>query len=227
MFTGFNVVRPVVGIIIVWSTLLGGQEKPAAPSAPLLVEFPVTMKQKVEAGKTPVGTKVQAELVIPTLVNGKTVPRDAVLSGVVTESVAKTATDPSRLGIRMDSIQWKKGSETIKAYLTAWFYPIRSGPGPDLAQGPTEDPVKTWNGMGAYPSSAGLQRFPDTSAIDPERSPSDTPATAISKHRVPMKDVNSFRNDDGSIAITSKRSNLKLDKFTTYVIATGNLLSRN
>lgn len=38
-----------------------------------------------------------------------------------------------------------------------------------------------------------------------------------------MKDVESTRNADGAIELTSARSDLKLDKTTTYVLATGDL----
>ena len=84
------------------------------------------MQQKITAGITPVGTKVQAKLTISTLVHGTVIPRDAVLSGEITESVAKSADAPSKLGIRMDMAQWKNGSLPIKAYLTEWYYPPKS-----------------------------------------------------------------------------------------------------
>ena len=87
------------------------------------------MRQNVAAGTTPVGTKVQANLVIATMVDSVVIPRDALLSGEVTESVAKSKTDPSRLAIRMDSAQWKNGSSPIKIYLTAWYYPEAAMPG--------------------------------------------------------------------------------------------------
>ena len=218
-----------VGMVIVCSLTLLSQEQPVAPGPNVTVEFPVNMKQKVEAGKTPVGTKIQAELAVATLLNGKTVPRNAVFSGEVVESVAKTATEPSRLSIRMDTIQWKNGSAPVKAYLTSWFYPLQGAAGPDLAYGPADGPIsKTWNGMGAYPNSRSpdQQRFPDSSVTDPERTPSDTPATGISNHRVLMKDVQSMHRDDGIVVITSKQINVKLDKLTTYVIATGDLLTK-
>ena len=80
-----------------------GQPTPAASGSSGALEFPVIMRQNVVAGTTPVGTKVQAKLAVATLVDGVVVPRDAVLSGEVTESVAKSAIDPSRLAIRMDS----------------------------------------------------------------------------------------------------------------------------
>src|ERR1700722_11206799 len=77
------------------SAILFGQQQPA-PSAPSGVrEFPVTLEQSVVAGKTPVGTKIQAKLEVATLVDGTVIPRNAIFSGEVLESVAKTRTDPS------------------------------------------------------------------------------------------------------------------------------------
>ena len=84
------------------------------------------MQEKVAAGITKVGTTVHAKLTISTLVHGTVVPRDAVLSGEVTESEAKSADAPSKLGIRMDLAQWKNGSLPIKVYLTEWYYPLKS-----------------------------------------------------------------------------------------------------
>ena len=53
----------------------------------------------------------------------------------------------------------------------------------------------------------------------PPRPGSDTP-----QHRVVMKDVESARNRDGAVMLTSKQSNIKLDKTETYVFASGDLL---
>jgi hypothetical protein len=39
-----------------------------------------------------------------------------------------------------------------------------------------------------------------------------------------MKDIESAKNNDGVIAIVSKNTNIKLDKLTTYVLSTGDLL---
>jgi hypothetical protein len=38
-----------------------------------------------------------------------------------------------------------------------------------------------------------------------------------------MKDVESSVDAEGNVALTSTRANLKLDKSTTYVLATGDL----
>jgi hypothetical protein len=186
------------------------------------------MRQNVTAGKTPVGTKVQAKLVVATLVEGVVVPRDATLSGEVTESSAKSATDPSRLAIRMDSAQWKNGSASIKVYLTAWYYPETTMPAQDLSYEPADAArdKKNWNGMGTYPdpnNPVSQQKFPgrDTDK-DTGLAPPSTSGT--SKHRVLMKNVESTRNSDGAVTLTSKHSNIKIDKLTTYVLATGDLL---
>jgi hypothetical protein len=42
-----------------------------------------------------------------------------------------------------------------------------------------------------------------------------------------MKNVESTRNSDGSVTLTSKSFNIKIDKATTYVLATGDLLPKN
>ncbi len=205
-------------------TSLFAQDKPAGLAG--IREFPVTMRQNVIAGKTPVGTKVEAKLAVATLVDGTVIPRDAVFSGEVVESVAKSSTDGSRLAVRMDSVQWKNGTAPVKVYLTGWYYPVRMMTGQDLMYGPAEGPIsKTWNGAGTYPdpSSPASQPFPGR---DPNPRPDLTPgctASCISDHRTLMKDVQSMTTSAGAIAITSTRSNIKLDKVTTYVLATADL----
>ena len=67
-------------------------------------EFPVVLQQSVTAGKTMVGTKVEAKLSIATLLSGVVFPRNSILSGEVVESAAKTKTEPSRISIRIDSV---------------------------------------------------------------------------------------------------------------------------
>jgi hypothetical protein len=187
------------------------------------------MRQKVEAGATPVGTKVQATLAIATLMDGKVIPRDAVFSGEVTESVARSKDKPSRLAIRWDSVQWKKGTAPVKVYLTAWFYPPKDVTGQDLKYGPDLPPSRTWNGAGQYPdpNSRVYRPFPGTdSAKDGDAVP-DTAASTISNHPALMKNVESDRNQNGDIAVSSKKSNIKLDKLTTYVLATSEPMPTN
>jgi hypothetical protein len=218
-----------VFIIVLTSLALLSQQTQATPGCAVGCEFPVILRQNVIAGKTPVGTKVEAKLVLATLVNGAVVPRDAILSGEVTVSVARSATEPSRIGIRLDSAQWKNGSSPVKVYLTAWFYPAVAGMSPqDLSYEPPDaaNSKKNWNGMGTYPdpnNPVSQQKFPGREA-DKDTGAAASPATSISKHRVLMKNVESASNGDGSVALTSAHSNIKLDKFTTYVFAAGDLL---
>jgi|ERR1039458_2142812 hypothetical protein len=229
MFSKTIAVGHAVLTVVLVSTALLSQQTPAPPSSSAGLEFPVTMRQNVAAGTTPVGTKVQANLVIATLVDSVVIPRDAILSGEVTESVAKSKTDPSRLAIRMDSAQWRNGSSPIKLYLTAWYYPEAAMPTQNLSYEPPDaaHSKKNWNGMGTYPNPnnpVSQQPFPgrDTDK-DPGPAPA-SPASSISKHRVLMKNVDSTRNSDGAVTLTSKRLNIKIDKLTTYVLATGDLL---
>ena len=197
------------------------------------------MRQNVTAGKNPVGTKVHATLEVATLVNGVVVPQGAIFSGEVIESVAKSAADASRLAICMDSARWKnsvkankKPSDKNKAAptslalaprvcLTAWYYPLVVPVTPDLA---SQQPD-------ASQSNAPLGRHRGRN-VPPSPFPPDDPSTVplptsdISKHRVQMKNIESARNPDGSITLTSKSFNIKVDKTTTYVLASSSLLTQ-
>lgn len=201
------------------SYLLSGQQKGPAAASPGVQEFPVMLQQNVIAGKTPVGAKIQAKLWVATLLDGAVIPRNAVFSGEVTESVAKTKTDPSRIALRMDSVQWKNGSAAVKVYLTAWYYPPRSANGQDLQYGPQQPANRTWNGEGQYPdpNSKIYKPFPGSDSDKGSAVP-DTPNAATSNHRVVMQDVESASSSDGGLALVCKRTNLKLDKLTTYVL---------
>jgi hypothetical protein len=203
------------------SITLHGQQKPAASGPTGAAEFPVILQQGITAGKTPVGAKVQAKLTVATLVNGTVVPRNAVFSGEVIESTAKTKTDPSRLAIRMDSVQWKDGSASLKVYLTAWYYPTRYEMGQAPEYGPQKPATRTWNGAGTYPdpnSSDTYKPFP-TGNTDQGDSVPNTPSATTSNRRVQMKNVETSSGGDGTVTLVSKRNNLKLDKLTTYVFS--------
>lgn len=207
-----------------FGTLLG-QQKPVAAAPSGIQEFPVTLQESVTAGKTPAGTKIQAKLGIATLVEGTVIPRDAVFSGEVVESVAKTKSAPSRVALRMDSVQWKNGSASLKLYLTPWYYPTGEEVGQDLQYGPQQPANRTWNGQGQYPdpNSKVYRPFPGSDS-DKGAAVPDTPSAITSNHRVLMKNVDTSTNNDGTLALVSKRGNIKLDKLTTYVFASGDLL---
>jgi hypothetical protein len=180
----------------------------------------VILQQSLESGKTPVGTKIQAKLLVATLVNRVVIPQNALFSGVVIESVAKTKKSPGRLAIRIDSVEWQDGSASIKAYLTPLYYPNTVAAGPNLRYGPPEPPAKTWNGSGQYPSSDSrvYQPFPSG---DSDKSAGAVPDTASSKPSnspVRMKNVESTPTQDGGIALVCEHANLKFDKLTTYVL---------
>jgi hypothetical protein len=229
MFSKTIVVGHAVLTVVLGSATLLSQPTPAPSSSPAGLEFPVIMRQNVAAGATPIGTKVQAKLVVATLVDGVVVPRDAILLGEVTESVAKSKTDPSRLAIRMDSAQWKNGAAPIKVYLTAWFYPVVTMKPPDLSYEPpgAAQSVRNWNGMGAYPDKNAPPDSQPLPGRDPDKDQGvalPSPSSGTSKHRVLMKNVESMRNSDGAVTLTSGRFNIKLDKVTTYVLAAGDLL---
>jgi hypothetical protein len=222
-----------------------------APSAPNSspgrfsgdIEFPVIMRQNVAAGATAVGSKVEAKLAVATLVNGVVVPQGAILSGEVVESMAKSASNPSRLAIRMDSAQWKNGAAskvlqlTKKVYLTGWYYPFET-PKPRHFSDESSDTPGHRGSIPPYSAPDSTPNYPDPNATasqpfpgrDPSRS-TDTipgppaPGPSLSQHRVLMKNVESSRSDEGAIILMSRRSSIKLDKSTTYVLASADFRS--
>jgi hypothetical protein len=227
------VVRSALFASVLGSAAVLAQQTPATTASSAMFEFPVIMRQSVSAGSTPVGTKVQAQLIAATLVDGVVIPRDAILSGQVTESAKKSKTDPSRLSIRLDVAQWKSGSAPIKVYLTAWYYPEVMAMGQDPSYQPQDaaNSKRTWNGQGAYPDPSNpvsQQKFPGGRGSDKDSvsTPGST-ASNISKHRVLMKNIESSRDGDGAVALTSTHTNIKIDKLTTYVFAPGDLRSMN
>jgi hypothetical protein len=158
---------------------------------------------------------------VATLVNGVVIPSNAIFSGEVIESVAKSKDSPSRLGIRMDSAQWKNGSAEVKVYLTPWYYPAAALIAPALSDNSAVHGSITASRGTGFPSppESADETFPGGAASNRSSTTDSEP-----KHRVVMKDVESARNPDGSVVITSQRSNLKLDKQTTYVLSTIDLL---
>jgi hypothetical protein len=189
------------------------------------MDFPMQLQQSVTAGKTPVGTKIRAKLTIATLVAGTVIPRDAVFTGEVTESEAKSATTPSRLAIRVDSAQWKNGSASVKAYLSQWFYPLIPVEGPPLQNGPQKPATAVWNGQGEYPDKNGTNYhpFPTTGNSNDKSSLPDTPVSATSSHPMAIRNVEAGHTKDGGIELISQHSNIKLDKYTTYIFLQGAL----
>jgi hypothetical protein len=72
------------------------------------------------------------------------------------------------------------------------------------------------------PQSPAYQPMP---AHDADKDPGTAPRT--SNHRILMKNVECLRAADGTIVITSKHSNIKIDKLTTYVLGPSDLLPVN
>lgn len=187
-------------------------------------ELPIVLRQSVEAGKTAVGTKVEARLVMATMISGAVVPRDAIISGEVTESVAKSKNSPSRLAIRMDSVQSKNGEAKFKVYLTAWYYPPAPMVAPDLSYGPPGD-RRNWGGLDPTVDTTDPPNPSQRLSTQQDNGVNvDELASVISKKRVLMKNVKSASGADGSIVLVSSRSNIKLNKVTTYVLAMNELL---
>lgn len=229
IFSNRSVAAVVLFGTLVGTTISPAQSTHAAPSARPGLEFPVVMRQNVEAGKTPVGTKIQVRLMVGTLVNGIVVPEGADLSGVVVESSFKTATDPSRLAICLQSAEWKNGSTPAalalpsKIYLTAWYYPLVTPPQdfPDGLPDATHSGPQRRGGTASYPSTNDSPSSTRANA-EKDRNP-PLPSRTVTPHREMMKDVQSAKTGAGGVVIVSARANIKLDKSTTYVFAEGDL----
>ncbi len=238
MFTRTIAARYALLIALLGSAALLSQAPSAPSSSSAGLVFPVTMRQKVTAGTTSVGTKVEAKLTVGTLVDGAVVPEGAILSGEVIESVAKSASGPSRLAIRIDAAQWKNRAApkvlqfTKKVYLTAWYYPELSprelsDDSPDATGSSRRRSGDPPYSVPSYPvpNSPASQPFPgrDPNRSDDPLSPPRAPAPSISKNRVLMKNVEVTRNGEGAVILVSQRSSIKLNKSTTYVLAAGDL----
>lgn len=201
------------------SVFAASQEKSVAAPTPSALEFPVVFEQSVTAGKTPEGTKVQGKLQVATLLGHTVVPRDSVFDGEVVASGVRSKTTPSILAIRIRSVEWKSGTEKLTLYLVPWYYPPRMQEGQDLQYGPQQPANRTWNGQGQYPDNSGLYKpFPGSDANKGSADPEKTPLGA-SPHMARMDGIESHRDDDGTITLISKKSNIKLDKATTYVLS--------
>jgi hypothetical protein len=232
MFSSRSVAGAVLFGMLVDATILAAQSTHAAPPAPPAVpglEFPVQMRQKVEAGKTPVGTKIEAKLIVATLVNGVVIPQDAILSGEVIESASKTAGDPSRLTICLESAEWKNGSTPAslalpsKIYLTSWYYPFVIPPKQDFLGGLPDATHGTSQRLGGarYPNPSTKDAPPYSSGntdTDKNPTPGESSTTSATPHRERMKSVQSIQKS-GVVALVSAQSTIKLDKSTTYVFA--------
>jgi hypothetical protein len=202
-------------ILGLWSAAAFAQQTPASPPT-VLREFPVILQQNVETGKTAVGAKVEAKLAAATQFAGTIIPKNAVLSIVVAESVAKSAKDKARLEIRMDTATWNGGWSPLKAYLMPLYYPLASQAGQSLpngsaASGGDEADQRT-------NSQSPMQRqFPSNNSEAAQEATPHIPT--ISSRPVRMKNVELAPAGDGGIALVSEHTNLKLYKQTTYVFA--------
>src|SRR5262245_16835486 len=103
--------------------LLAQDAKPDLNAGPML-EVPASLQGKVVAGSTPVGTEVRVKLAMATLIDGVVIPQDAIISGHVEQSVAKTSDAPAILKIKFDSARWKKGDAPLNLYLAGCYYPV-------------------------------------------------------------------------------------------------------
>ena len=198
------------------AALIAQQSRPASSSG-VLREFPVILQQSVEAGKTPVGTEIKGRLAVATQFHGTLIPRDAVVSGVIFESVRKSAKGPSRLGIRMENAKWKgESSCMMKAYLMPLFYPLTTQSAQGLPIDSPDPGSRTLNGPNQSGSSPMSSPSPNNSGAIQEAIPQ---IATIASRPVSMKNVTMEPVPDNGVALVSEQENIKLHKMTTYVLA--------
>jgi len=167
---------------------------------------------------------VEARLMMATMISSGVLPRGAMISGEVIESVAKSGNSPSRLAIRMDSAQWKNGAVKLKMYLTSWYYPPAPMAAPNVSYVPPGD-RRNWGGTDPTvdttdpPNPAQRLSTQQDNGVN-----AGAPASIISGKRILLKNVSSATDADGSVVLVSSRSNIKLNKVTTYVLAMNELL---
>lgn len=202
-------------ILACWSAFSLSQQAQAPSARPALHEFPLTLQQSIESGKTKIGTKVQAKLATATRFQGAVIPRNAVFSGVVIESTARGAKEPAKLAIRMETAEWKDQSTSMTAYLTPLYYTVAA---PTSLPGGSPDPSsRTLKGAGQDPNSPMYRPYPTN---DSQAAQEAIPEIATTSTRpVAMKNVTLGLADDGGAALVSEHSNIKLYKLTTYVFA--------
>jgi len=191
------------------------QQKPSTSSPSSLHEFPLVLQQSLESGKANIGTKVQAKLAVATMFEGTVIPRNATFSGVVIESTPKSAKEPAKLAIRMETVEWKHGSTAITAYLLPLYYPATTQSAPNFGDPPQGSGPNTPDGADQHPSSEspmGRQSFPaaESQSAIPE-------VSSTSNRPVQIKNVIVAPADEGGAALVSEHSNIKLFKLTTYV----------
>jgi hypothetical protein len=210
------------------SALLAQLPPPAPPPPPPQpsLEFPASLQTKIVAGSTAAGTEVHAKLTLATLVGGVVIPEDAIFSGHVEQSVAKTKDTPSLLKIKFESAKWKKGSAPLNLYLVSCYYPVefnnsttddRSGVHGDIGitMGGTPPPnsvPRSATGTSAIgPMDASHQdNFPDTRSVGT--------LSEVSKHWVRMEKVDTVPSPEGGLQMTSADRTIKLDRNTIYLL---------
>lgn len=193
-----------------------GQQKPATSASGVLHEFPLVLQQSIESGKAKIGTKVQAKLAIATVFDGTVIPRNAVFSGVVIESTPKSAKEPAKLAIRIETAEWKHGSSSITAYLLPLYYPATTQSMQNFGDASQESGSMTSNGTQGSSSESPMSR----QSIPANESQSAIPEIPSTSNRpVQIKDVTVALADEGGAALVSAHSNIKLFKMTTYVFA--------
>ena len=195
-------------------------------------EFPATLSQTVEAGKTAAGTAVSARLMMATLVNGVVVPEGATLNGVVEVSAGRSESQPARIKIRMTQAIWKERAIALNLYLADQYYPRRAEQAP--ADSPLDSRDSTMRDVLVSTNSiltrGGLVARspvtdPDTNTKAPPTRHADQNAANDASNSAPARGmsgrtkldrITAVPDGEGGIALVSDLKKLKLDRGTCY-----------
>jgi hypothetical protein len=201
---------------------------PPPPKAQPSLEFPAALQSKVVAGSTAVGTEVRAKLTLATLVAGVVIPEEAIISGRVEQSVARTKDAPSLLKIKFDSAHWKKGSLPLDLYLVSCYYPLEfntaAADNPPGVHGDIGITMGSAPAPGSLPRSNGGLPSNGTPSMDASHQDNfpdprgNVSLSEVAKHWVRMEKVETAPSPDGGLQMTSTDRNIKLDKNTIYLL---------
>jgi len=218
--------RMLVFPVFLWALVSAAQTGRAVPAS--AQEFPAVLMQNVEAGKTAVGTVVNARLMIGTLAGGMVIPEGAVLSGVVEQSLAREGKVPTLLKIHMTKAAWKDHAIALSLYLSDQFYPARTGPSPEASDFDASKSrmrgveVQSRNivGRGGVTAVTVVVNTPPKAVIEDTTQGGKTEnragATLGFAGRVKLKGLAAVPDSTGGLAVISDSKKLKLDRATCY-----------
>jgi hypothetical protein len=160
------------------------------------IEFPLRLKSKIIAGKTPVGSAVEGTLVMATLVNGVVIPENAVFTGVIQESVKHEGNAPSRIRVHVTAAKWSGKSMAVELYATGHIYP------------PFSDKLD--------PEEIERMRDLFRRGVMAASDPTAPSAPRYDPRRLINKNIRNERSPTGEVVVVSEKSNIEMSGGAVY-----------